>query len=1636
MKKNLKRWIAFLLAVVLIAGTCVYSSDAFLRADGGDGSEPAAEYVESRQEMTVVSETGELTDRVANEVDDGDGVYSEEEEAPKDDGEDPDGGGGDSESGNEDYDDDGSESSDGSSDGDGNDSESDGKDLDATGGDGTEGEDSSSESSPEEEKADLEEGDNGSADEDMAAFGYIVSFYYDGVEDENARVSKADKSPGESILSSFKIRQKKEHNGKDYVLDYIENEGGVITEDTDRNMVKVYYVSEEKRTEAYSLKFGNSPLDGGRISVVSLVPEDERKGGLYEVGTEITFKVSVNEGYELISVQNKDGEVLTPESGDGNSREYIYMISITEDIDITAYYEKAEVKEESEAPLKAAGRNVSALLSESDNVTTTAYFYLWKPEAQEGEDYRTAWIYVGSGDVEGPRPVKENDGNKYALSYMTTIGYPSSYEPIVVDGKTYTYSESENRPNTYYVVWDEAIVSNGYNIGNVGHSVGYCYHVNGHVVLKNEEVCTVTFKIKEPNAGGYVNAGDPIAVTKGGAVSALSMTNRVVDGITYHFDGWYKNESCTEKAGGSDFSDIQQNVTFYGKYAAEDVTLTYDANEGLNSPGVFSYPAGATVSVEGPGGMQREGYGFSGWNTQKNGNGSAYLAGDKIHLTADTVLYAQWTQNEYTITYVWADDTPDMVKDNPDFRLPDREVIKYGEPYEASAKTYDAAEAKDLYGNVTTKYIFTGWSPEKISEVKNDAIISGHWREEKITPETYSAKYTWDLPGNVTLYEENGKEAAPRLPADITDLVNNQPYGTQVDTAYTKDTVYYTHDDYGNASGQYSFSGWTYENDGKINGKDAEITGSWTYAGIQVKGYKLVYEWKGAPDKDTPGIKEEEAPELPKDTLEYVKGQGYKIDATYSKDFAVNTYDRYGNINGVYKFSGWTDPNTGTMGDSDVHITGSWSYAKEDVARHNVIYKWNLPATASLYDENGDIIAPQRPETIPNLVKGQEYALDEEYKEGTVFYTHDGYGNRNGSYTFEGWIDPNGGKMGESDVEVSGNWKKETIPVGSFKVTYSWSGNIPGEAISQFPETEKEYVPNQQVTVTAISDVPGYTFSGWRTTENSNVTLSDTASFNMPANDVVITGTRSADFSDIKARGIVKTYDGKEESITLSGTLAGDSVAYSAGGKPVQNAFKNAGVSVVDVTVSRGTESYALSGTVMITPKEVRLKSADLTKEYTGEEFTKQEVTVENGYNWAAGEEENIEYLFTGKQKLIGSSENTFAAVSRDKEKVRMTNYLIKYQYGQLTVTGDSVKDNAVVSKKHTGGEYEEGAVVPFTITVTNIYDEEKTIIVEEQTGVIFAGQPEGVNTYTFENVGPGESREVEAYYTITRADAYREDADADAGYTNTVKVRFEDGEKEFEDTDSVDVARLYRLNIQYLYTDGREAADQAEEYLKEGEGYTFYSPQVDGFTAEIPFITGTMTAKDRKLIVYYSAIPAVAPETETSPEPTETPGLPEEGPEVTVDDPAEPAPPVTPTDNEPAPALPDVPDAPDGLAVAALPDGAVVVALPAAAGAGGLVAIEDENVPLGVEVIEDEDGNITFVPITEDEIPLDNRKLDDHKCCILSFLLMLAAMLIYTWFTHSMKKRQRKLAELKDHLAEEMLKRQHGTTHTQKGVR
>ena len=73
-------------------------------------------------------------------------------------------------------------------------------------------------------------------------------------------------------------------------------------------------------------------------------------------------------------------------------------------------------------------------------------------------------------------------------------------------------------------------------------------------------------------------------------------------------------------------------------------TLSYHVNGGSGTAPEVTRLYGATVTLPDDSGMSKTGCVFGGWNTAADGSGTGYDAGESLTLTADTELFAQWTQ--------------------------------------------------------------------------------------------------------------------------------------------------------------------------------------------------------------------------------------------------------------------------------------------------------------------------------------------------------------------------------------------------------------------------------------------------------------------------------------------------------------------------------------------------------------------------------------------------------------------------------------------------------------------------------------------------------------------------------------------------------------------------------------------------------------------------------------------------------------------------------------------------------------------------------------------------------------------------------------------------------------------------------
>src|ERR1035438_9845054 len=77
-------------------------------------------------------------------------------------------------------------------------------------------------------------------------------------------------------------------------------------------------------------------------------------------------------------------------------------------------------------------------------------------------------------------------------------------------------------------------------------------------------------------------------------------------------------------------------------------TVTFDSNGGTGTlaPQTETGPAALTLNS-----FTNTGYTFTGWNTASGGGGTAYGDGGTFPFTASLTLYAQWTINQYTVTF-------------------------------------------------------------------------------------------------------------------------------------------------------------------------------------------------------------------------------------------------------------------------------------------------------------------------------------------------------------------------------------------------------------------------------------------------------------------------------------------------------------------------------------------------------------------------------------------------------------------------------------------------------------------------------------------------------------------------------------------------------------------------------------------------------------------------------------------------------------------------------------------------------------------------------------------------------------------------------------------------------------------------
>ncbi|HWL24323.1 MAG TPA: InlB B-repeat-containing protein [Ureibacillus sp.] len=132
----------------------------------------------------------------------------------------------------------------------------------------------------------------------------------------------------------------------------------------------------------------------------------------------------------------------------------------------------------------------------------------------------------------------------------------------------------------------------------------------------------------------------------GGIIDALP-TAPTREGFT--FSGWNTKADGT----GSEFTattPVTSYLTVYAQWTESSYTVTFDKNQGDTEANPITKTAlhGETIDAL-PTAPTREGYTFTGWNTNADGSGSGFTAATPV--TSNQTVYAQWTKSSYTVTF-------------------------------------------------------------------------------------------------------------------------------------------------------------------------------------------------------------------------------------------------------------------------------------------------------------------------------------------------------------------------------------------------------------------------------------------------------------------------------------------------------------------------------------------------------------------------------------------------------------------------------------------------------------------------------------------------------------------------------------------------------------------------------------------------------------------------------------------------------------------------------------------------------------------------------------------------------------------------------------------------------------------------
>ena len=785
--------------------------------------------------------------------------------------------------------------------------------------------------------------------------------------------------------------------------------------------------------------------------------------------------------------------------------------------------------------------------------------------------YTDKALDIPNGEDNDNVKLQQYTPNGTASQKFKLVNYSQVYFPTrekYTDSNVYINSATPVKKGCKFLGWSTS------KNGSVKYQPGDLYDQNpdgGNVTLyaKWEKAkYTATVKL---NGGSYNGSTKDFTISKyPGEEISIGAPTRSKHNFTGYKLTMDNNDgdaptSVTQSASG--FKGIMQmgNFTLNAQWTPWKHTVRYDANA-KNDTSVKGIPASqsktANVDIKLSSSVPtRNGYTFLGWNTQANGNGTAYAAGATYTHDQDggtVTLYAQWTPWKHVLHYnknVPTSSTSQTVSNMPVDQtktfgqfmtisnlVPTRKGYTFAGWYTQSNGTgtkYDPGSNYAADQNGGTVNLYAKWTPWTYN-IKYDQNVKS----------TSSSKTVTDMPAAQTKTQEIDVTLSSMTPKRNGYIFAGWSTSANGSVEY-KPGSRFTKDLDSNGASITLYAVWTpwkhtihYNSNIPTNAPTGTTTVS-NMPGDQTKTFdeKLMisgnkptrkgYNFAGWSTSANGNVVYQPGAEYKNDqnggtvTL-YAKWTAWKHTVTYDKNVPANSkktdvknmpgnqtkiYDQNLTLQSNvptrigYTFVKWTTNKDGT---GTAYQPGSqYSYNRDSDGGTVTLYAvWTPWKYTVRYDKN--VPASSSSQTVSNM------PADQTKTEEVNLTLSSNKPSRNG-YIFNGWqaqingkaVDYQPGATLSYDPDVKGSVITLKAKWTAWKHTIHYDKNVPASS----KKTNVTNMPGDQVKVfdTALSIQPmvpkrtGYTFKGWSTTANGKAEYQPGNKYNHDQNDGTVT---------------------------------------------------------------------------------------------------------------------------------------------------------------------------------------------------------------------------------------------------------------------------------------------------------------------------------------------------------------------------------------------------------------------------------------------------------------------------------------------------------------------------------------------------